>query len=444
MKRLVLPLIACLLLGNLVVFNAKADAKSTYHREILPNGLTVLIKSNPDSRVFAVNILAKGRSLLEPDDKAGISEFVNRMLTKGTKSYTSEKLARSLDNNGIKLTLVDNPYIPYDDRYTSRAFAFVKMETIDEFANASLGLLAEIIVEPTFPDDKIEEVRNEIIGVLGMDMGSTYKNADRLFYQELLPGNPLSKTILGNMRSVGSITKNDLVDFHKMLYAPKNLILAVATNIPPEKLMSAIKLHFGNMQNPSFEYPVANAPAAIKEIVSQHQQMEKDQIYIYLGNITPGIGDPSYPALIIATAALSTRMGLELREKQGLAYSVGSSISLFPGFGIFSATMGTGYKNYEKALSGIQSEIAKISTAGITDEERTNTTNSLWGSILTRDLSRINQAYYMALYEYLGVGYQYWDEFIDDLRAVTTQQVRQTAEKYLPQNSYVLATVGKK
>ena len=173
MKRLVLPLIACLLLGNLVVFNAKADAKSTYHREILPNGLTVLIKSNPDSRVFAVNILAKGRSLLEPDDKAGISEFVNRMLTKGTKSYTSEKLARSLDNNGIKLTLVDNPYIPYDDRYTSRAFAFVKMETIDEFANASLGLLAEIIVEPTFPDDKIEEVRNEIIGVLGMDMGST-------------------------------------------------------------------------------------------------------------------------------------------------------------------------------------------------------------------------------------------------------------------------------
>jgi len=148
--------------------------------------------------------------------------------------------------------------------------------------------------------------------------------------------------------------------------------------------------------------------------------------------------------LIIATAALSTRMGLELREKQGLAYSVGSSISLFPGFGIFSATMGTGYKNYEKALSGIQSEIAKICSDGVTDEERTNTTNSLWGSILTRDLSRINQAYYMALYEYLGVGYQYWDEFIDDLRAVTTQQVRQTAEKYLPQNSYVLATVGKK
>jgi zinc protease len=106
--------------------------------------------------------------------------------------------------------------------------------------------------------------------------------------------------------------------------------------------------------------------------------------------------------------------------------------------------MGTGYRNFNKSIRGIKGEIAKIRTEGITDEERVNTVNSLWGSMLTRNLSRANQAYYMSVYEFLGVGYQYWDKFIDDLRKVTVREVQLTAEKYMPENNYILATVGKK
>ncbi|MCP4631456.1 MAG: insulinase family protein [candidate division Zixibacteria bacterium] len=434
----------CVVFGVLTAISHESFAVNTYKKETLPNGLTVLIKHNPDSKVFAINVLAKGRSILEPSDKAGISEIVNRMLIKGAGDYTAAELARAFDMHGVKLTLHDNPYIPYDDRYTSRDFAFIKMETIDEYATGAVDLLSIMISKPTFPVNEVEDVRRAIMGILGMNKGSTYKTARNLFYSEMFEGTSYDKEILGSMRTIGSITKEDIEDFYKILYAPENLIIAVVSNIPIDRCSQMITEAFGNMQSSGYEYPEYPVLQPVKKIVKTHQKMDKDQVYIYLGNIVPGLGDPDYPALVIGSSALSTRLGLELREKQGLAYSVGAGLGSYPGFGMFYCVMGTGYQNYNKSLRGIKGEIGKIRSEGITEKERDNIVNSLWGSMLTRNLSRANQAYYMAAYEYLGVGYQYWDQFIDDLRKVTVREVQLTAEKYFPENSYILATVGKK
>jgi zinc protease len=428
-----------------VVFTASmGQAQNVYKKQVLDNGLTVLIKSNPDSRVYAVNILAKGRCRLEPEGKTGIAEFVNRMLVKGTENYSAEELSKQLDKNGVNLTLHDNPYIPYDDRYTSRAFAFIKLETIDEFADGATGLLSEMVINPTFPEDKIQEVRSEIMGILGMNRGSTYKNAVDQFYRELFPGHPCSRTVLGDMRTIGSISRDDLVAFHSIFYAPENMILAVATNIPADDCLDMIEKYFSEMPPSGFDYSPIPEPRPVKGSVKAHTRMDKDQVYIYYGNIVPGPADPSYPAMVVATSALSTRLGLELREKQGLAYSVGAGLKSYPGFAVFYASMGTGYRNFRTALNGIRAEIDLMRVSGVTEQEKENAVNSLWGSMLIRNLTRANQAYYMALYEYLGVGYQYWDHFIDDLRKVNPQEVRLTAEKYLPYKDYVLSTVGKK
>jgi len=92
--------------------------------EILPNGLDLIIKYNPDSRVYAINILGKDRSLLEPEGKDGITDFVNRMLVMGADGMGADEVQNALDDIGAEITANDNPYIPYDDRYTSRAYSF--------------------------------------------------------------------------------------------------------------------------------------------------------------------------------------------------------------------------------------------------------------------------------------------------------------------------------
>ena len=144
----------------------------------------------------------------------------------------------------------------------------------------------------------------------------------------------------------------------------------------------------------------------------------------------------------VAAAILSGRLRDELREKQGLAYTVGASAALDKNFGWFVCTMGTGAENYEKAKDGILAEIERLKSEPPTKEELTTAVNDIWGSYLSANLSRINQAYYMGVYEYLGLGYNYGDKFVGDIRSVTPEQVQTVAQKYFDTKNYVLATAG--
>jgi predicted Zn-dependent peptidase len=141
--------------------------------EILPNGLDLIIKYNPDSRVYAINILGKNRSLLEPPGKDGITDFVNRMLVMGADGMNSDEVQNALDDIGAEITANDNPYIPYDDRYTSRAYSFIKFETIDEYADQGTELLYRIVAKPDFPEEGKTKISQKVMGLLGMKSGAS-------------------------------------------------------------------------------------------------------------------------------------------------------------------------------------------------------------------------------------------------------------------------------
>jgi predicted Zn-dependent peptidase len=98
--------------------------------------------------------------------------------------------------------------------------------------------------------------------------------------------------------------------------------------------------------------------------------------------------------------------------------------------------------NFEKAKSGILAEIDRLKTAMPTDSEVTEAINSIWGSYLTANLSRINQAYYMGVNEYLGVGYDYDESYLDNIRKVDRGLVMRTARRYFDTTNYVIATAG--
>jgi len=414
-----------------------------YKKETLRNGLSVIVKSNPDSRVLGVNIIGRNRALLEPSEKIGIADFINRMLTKGTKTRSAEQLSKDLDAIGANIITNDNPYIPYDDRYTTPAYTFVKFETIDEFTEKGLELLSDIVKNPAFPEREIRKTKMEVVRLLAMEEESTYKAGSKLFYSVLFNVHPYNKPILGKNETVESLTREDLLDFHKYFYGPENLILTVVTNYPPDEMLKLIEKYFGDM-NPSKEsYPQLSFPERSKIKKTAQFEMKKQQIYIYLGNFTCGTRSDDAVPLVVANAVLSSRLGLELRETQGLAYSVGSTVKFDQDFGWFYASMGTGWENFDTAKEGILAEINKMKEGYITDRELSRAVNSLWGSMLTARLARNNQAYYMGVNEYLGVGYDYEDEYLEKLKKVTKEQVREVAGKYFDTETYTIAYVGK-
>lgn len=412
--------------------------------EVLPNGLDLIIKYNPDSRVYAINILGKNRSLLEPEGKDGIADFINRMLVQGADGMDADQVQNALDDIGADITANDNPYIPYDDRYTSTAYSFIKFETIDEYAKSGTDLFYRIVAKPDFPEEGISKTKREVMGLLGMKSGSTYQSARELMYQNLFADFPFSKPVLGEQNSVMSFTRDDLVDFHNKFYAPNNMIMAIATNVDPDTVKSWVYETFGKLAKNDSNYPSLPMPAGVTGRVEVNREMNKEQIYIYMGSLCPGLKSPDAPAIDMASTIISSRMRENLREKQGLAYSVGMGVSFMPEFGWLVASMGTGYKNYQVARDGMLAEMNGLKDTIPSQNELEKAQNSTWGSMLLARASRINQAYYMCKNEFLGVGYDYEDDYISKIRSVTPADIERVVKEHFDTDNMVIASAGKK
>ncbi|MCP4582812.1 MAG: insulinase family protein [candidate division Zixibacteria bacterium] len=424
---------------------SSADESGKYLSEVFPNGLTVIVKHNPDSRVFGVNILGKNRAVWEKQEQVGITDFVNRMLIKGSSSKSAVRIQEELDDIGAKITTNDIPYIPYDDRYTWRAFSFIKFETIDEFAKDGIKILYEIVADPVFREAEVEKMKGKVMGIMGMKSGSTYQVCRDLYYGKLFENHPLSKPVLGSRRTIGGFTSDDLALHHKMFYNPSNLVMTVVSNEKPRQVMKWVKKKFKNLppypvQLKKFDMPVAGKMMGVIEV---KKPMDKEQVYIYLGSIVPGLTSDSAPALSLAVEILSSRLKLNLREKQGLAYSVGAGVRSLGEFGWFTCSMGTGFENFETAQAGILAEIENLKTGALEQAELDKARNSLWGSMLMRNMSCVNQAYNMAYYEYAGVGHDFDDGYRQRMDKITINDVQQAAKNFLNTENYIMAYVGK-
>ncbi len=166
----------------------------------------------------------------------------------------------------------------------------------------------------------------------------------------------------------------------------------------------------------------------------------KQQSYIYYGSLFEISKEDQVP-LIIMNRLLSERLGFNLREKKGLAYSIGSSVNFQGDYGWLVVSMGTRPERLNEAKEGIIEEISKLKKEKLTEKEVQKTINALVGRILMRRLPRVNQAYFMGLFEFDGMGYDYYDLYLEDLKAVALEDVQKVIKKYLQTKDYVMVVV---
>lgn len=418
--------------------------KASYMRKTLDNGLTLLIKSSPDSRVFAINALGKNRAANEPDSLFGITDLVNRCLEKGTTTRTAAQLSKEIARIGANVTLYDNPWIPYDDRYTTPQFSFFKFETIDDFAQEGFSLFSDMLQSPAFDSTEIEKIRQSMLGVLGREATAPNTVAKNLFYQTLLRQTGIGKPVMGTPETISRITAAELREHHARFYAPNNIILAIATSRDTSEVLEWVVQRFAQLAPNQTLVAGPTAPQPLMVSREEHAELNKEQIGIYLGGMLPGANDPSSVSLEVALSVLSSRLWGNLRERQGLAYSVGAGGAFDRDFGWWYCVMGTSADKYQRAYDGILLEIDKLRLDGPTELELKQTRNQIWGRLMSAKLSRINQAYYMAVNEYLGRPPSYDPEYLNALTKVELVSVAQAMLRHIRIDATVLATAGKR
>jgi zinc protease len=369
-----------------------------------PNGLTAIVAASPESEVFAIQLLARGRSFCEPIGKSGVADLVHRLMPYGAGGRSREQVGADLDRAGIRLKLTDDPSIPYDDYQTTPSASFIRLETVDRFGSQAIALLHTMVASPDLDAASLDEVKRQAVLEAERRAHSPADQSLAMLRVELFQHSPGARPALGTVADLKSITVDDLRDFHRHYFDSSNLILAVVTGIEPEAVLARIAAAWdvgagggasGAPRVPSCADPKAMGPPPTTAPDKREQLLGKEQSWIREGTAFT-VAPADRGALEVATLLLSERMNQELRERQGLAYSVGATLGTAGDHGWLIAGMGTRPENLESAATGLTAAIRSLGSAKITAGDVARVVKAQQGRLRMRRVTRINQAQALA------------------------------------------------
>jgi len=412
-------------------------------RAVLPNGLVIIAQQNPYTEITATNVLIGHRIQLEDERTNGVGDLVQDLIDKGTQGKSAEAVAQSLASIGARLKTTDLPWMDFDDYYFSKDYAYLRLETLNEFDEHGWDLLAEMMLHPSFPPEEVEKAKANALSLISRDDLRTSKTAKALWFKTAFPHNNYRLPIYGTAQSVKSLTREDVLAYYQKVYLPTNLVIAVVSDRSPGDVIASLTKRFVGMakgETKPQEYVPELPPQAPLRV---RQFVDREQAYLYLGNLLPGIKGEDVPAIEVANEILSSRLGLTLREKEGLAYSVGSGVEFGRDVGWFVCAMGTGNENLDRAETGIREQIKLFQDKPISEDELQTAINSFWGHWLRYHQTAINQAHYLSLYDFLGVGYGFDRTYIDKVRRVSGADVQRAAGRYFVTPNDIVSIAGR-
>jgi zinc protease len=421
-------LVVLALLAATGVAHADAPAPPVIRR-VLPSGLTVIVRPDPAVGVMAASLQVRAGSLFETADTAGISNFLHRVMVRGTKRYTATQLTEAIEDLGGSL-----------DASGDIEYAEVRGAALARNWEALLGLVAEVALRPTLPNEEIERERRLIQSALQTRGDTPFQRAFDAMLQDLYGAHPYAWPSTGRRESIERIDRAALQAHYTAIYRPDRMVLAVSGHVPGDRVLRVAGRLFRApppAAAPVTAGPVAAAPRGDRRVVERPVQ----QAQVLVGYLGPSLTEPDYPAVrVLATVlggGMSGRLFTELRDKRGLAYSVGvlSSFRTGPSFVTY---MGTAPASAEGAEAGVLSEIDRIRIEPVSERELARGKAFLLGNLAMDRRTNARHAWYLAFFEVIGAGWDFPDRFERAVEAVTLADITRVAGRYLTRPTVVV------
>jgi predicted Zn-dependent peptidase len=400
-------------------------------RVVLPNGLTLIHQASPDARTFAVHLLFKDRARLEKQSGVprGTSDVIHRMMALGTARLDEDQLRGELARLGATLKVTDADGIPYDDYYFSPEHSYVRLETIDSFALDALTLLGELVVTPRLNEETLEKAKTAAATRAEADRASPRWAAEREFLDALGGNHPESGGVFGAPDEIRGLTLGDAERHHAAMVAPDRLVLAVSSNLPFAAVEQAVTRAFPQAAGASAGAALTPDWRPSGEPARREVPTGREQSWILLG-APLAVAPADEPAVRVAVAVLSERLAEELREREGLAYSIGAGARLESPGAYVRMSAGTRPENLARMEEGMLRVAAELAARPPAAEELTGARNRDEGRRRMRRLTRIGQAHAMAMAELAGRSPTALDADLTALRSVTPEDVARVASAH--------------
>jgi zinc protease len=427
MSRIALSL-ASILLAALAV-SAPAQEPSV-SRQVLPNGLTVLVREDTAAGVVAMSLQVRAGSRFESPTTTGITNFLHRAMLRGTSKRTAVQLATSSEDIGGSL-----------DASGEVEAAEVRGQALARHWETLLGLIAEVALDATLPADEIEKERRLLLGQIKARADAPSSLTFDTMLRDLYGSHPYAAQSLGRKETIERLTRDDLLAHYRAIYRPERMVLAVSGEVPRDRVVRAAERLFGRM---------TRAPAALAEALPAPSAtgdrrvitLPAQQAQIVVGYLIPSLTDPLYPAVRVLGAILgggmSGRLFVELRDRRGLAYSTGVATQFRTGPGALIAYLGTAPASATAAEAGVLSELERARSSPATADELARAVAYVRGQLSMDRRTNARQAWYMAYFEVIGAGWDFPERYSRAVEAVTAADVARAAERYLTRPTVVV------
>jgi len=400
-------------------------------REVLPNGLTIITEQMEHIRSVSIGIWIKTGSRDEDQPSNGISHFVEHMVFKGTQNRSAEEIARQVDSIGGGM-----------DAFTAKECICFNVKVLDEHLPIALDVLSDLVLHPTFAADDIVRERGVILEEIKMDEDNPDYLVHEIFTQNFWKDHPLGRPILGTKDTVKKFERDPVLDFYKQRFAPGNLIICAAGHLKHEQFVDLVGKHFHHIQ------PIKNGfhsqtPAIVPRIIMRNKKsLEQVQICIGVPShpITHERRHASYILNTLLGGGMSSRLFQNIRERQGLAYSIYSDLNPYRDTGCLSVYAGTSRASAAKVVQSVVSEFAKLKGEEVPAEELRRSKDQLKGSLMLSLESSTARMSNLARQEMYFDRFYGLDELINRIESVTAQELTELANEFF-RTEFVAVTV---
>lgn len=407
-------------------------------RVVLPNGITILTRSNFNSpSVFLSGYLACGAEF-DPAEKLGLANFTALALMRGTQDNTFQQIFELLESSGASLGFGASVHTV---SFSGRALA--------EDLSLLLNLLASTVRRPVFPVEQVERLRSQLLTGLAIRAQDTAETASLTFDETLFSNHPYGRTEDGYPATVQAIAREDLVHFHRQQYGPAGMVVVVVGAVAPQQVVEQVQSVLGDWNNPQQQlpsaYPTAVAPA---QTVRIHKSLEgKFQTDLVLGTLGPHRRSEDFlPASlgnnILGQFGMMGRIGDVVREQAGLAYYASTSLNAWPFAGSWEVSAGINPANLERAIDLILSELRRFIAEGVTAEELADSQANYIGRLPLSLESNAGVSGALLNLERFQLGLDYYRRYADLVRGVTPDRVLEASRRYIDPERMVIISAG--
>ena len=407
---------------------------SQFRKSILPNGLRVLSERHPHVHSATLGLWIQAGSVHEEAAQSGVAHLLEHMVFKGTAHRSATKIAQLMDRIGGQM-----------NAFTEREFVCFHVKTLAEHADLALELLCELATSPTLEDDDLEIEKSVVLEEIRSVEDVPEELAEDLFMAALWPGSRWGRPILGDEKTVESLSTSDLRAFMRAHYAPRRVLVSAVGDVDHDKLAKrAARLLCDLPGDNDFEQDVPAPPRIEASVLMTPRDVE--QVHIVAGTRGYSNTDPrrfaAFTLDAILTGGYSSRLFQEVREKRGLCYSIGSVGAHYRDGGYWAVATSVAPESAMKTAKLIGRELRRVKEKGVSKSELDRANQMTRANMLLAEESSSAQMSRIARNELYYGAQKSTSQVLEQVLSVTREEIQAVAREMFDAGSMTVAAVG--